>query len=77
MDALVEFLQDHHVDVSELVERQTTILNSGIYISGQAQVSTESMAAGRGARAVAGQAASRLGRGGSGGAGNTSRGGRS
>jgi hypothetical protein len=82
MDALVEFLSEHNVDVSELVERQTTILNSGIYIGGQAQVNAQSMAAGLGAsaRVFADQAAARFGggRGGgqAGGAGPAAPGGR-
>ncbi|WP_344969441.1 hypothetical protein [Streptosporangium fragile] len=54
MDAVAEFMTSHNIDVSDLVQRQTTILNNGIYVSGQAQVNAQSMAAGVGAMARAG-----------------------
>jgi hypothetical protein len=54
MDAVTEFMINHNIDISDLMQRQTTILNSGIYVGGQAQVTTQSMAAGFGAMARAG-----------------------
>jgi hypothetical protein len=48
--ALAAFLDDHGVDTSELVERQTTILNNGVYVTGGA-VDVGSMAVGKRARA--------------------------
>ncbi|MFI6922311.1 hypothetical protein ACIBIZ_20395 [Nonomuraea spiralis] len=53
MDAVADFLEEHNVDVSDLRDRQTTILNNGIFVTGQAQVTTNSMAAGTGAVARA------------------------
>ncbi|YCK38470.1 hypothetical protein ACNF49_31780 [Actinomadura sp. ATCC 39365] len=49
MDAVADFLEEHNVDVSDLRDRQTTILNNGIFVTGQAQVTGGSMAAGPGA----------------------------
>ncbi|WP_424857263.1 hypothetical protein [Streptomyces sp. SAI-170] len=34
LDALVEFLENHDIDSSELVQRQTTIYNTGLYAGG-------------------------------------------
>jgi hypothetical protein len=51
LDSLVEFLDDHNVDTSELKERQTTILNNGVMVQG-GDVKAESLAVGSGARAV-------------------------
>lgn len=51
MDALKEFLADHNVDTSELDERQTTILNNGVYVTGQGKLTATSVAAGIGALA--------------------------
>lgn len=51
LDSLVEFLDAHGVDTSELKERQTTILNNGVMVQG-GDVKTESLAVGAGARAV-------------------------
>ncbi|SEG91922.1 hypothetical protein SAMN05444920_107390 [Nonomuraea solani] len=53
MDALTEFLVEHNVDVSALLERQTTILNNGIFVTGQGQINSDSVAAGTGAVARA------------------------
>ncbi|GAA1260326.1 membrane protein [Sphaerisporangium rubeum] len=58
IDILVDFLSDHNVDVSDLVERRTAILNNGIFVTGKGQVSAQSLAAGIGAMA---QAVTRVG----------------
>ncbi|MET9380630.1 zinc ribbon domain-containing protein [Streptomyces sp. NPDC002928] len=34
LDALVEFIEDHNIDSSDLVQRQTTIYNNGLYAGG-------------------------------------------
>ncbi|WP_371672174.1 zinc ribbon domain-containing protein [Streptomyces sp. NBC_00289] len=34
LDALVEFMEDHNIDPSELIQRQTTINNTGLYAAG-------------------------------------------
>ncbi|MGC9540290.1 hypothetical protein [Streptomyces sp. UG1] len=34
LDALVEFLEDHNIDTDELIQRQTTINNTGLYAGG-------------------------------------------
>ena len=34
LDALVEFMEDHNIDSSDLVQRQTTIYNNGLYAGG-------------------------------------------
>ncbi|RRO14706.1 hypothetical protein EIL87_18335 [Saccharopolyspora rhizosphaerae] len=47
VDALEEFLEAHNIDTSDLRERQTTILNSGIYVSGQGSFKAGSVAVGR------------------------------
>jgi hypothetical protein len=51
LDSLVEFLDAHNVDTSELKERQTTILNNGVMVQG-GDVKAESLAVGSGARAI-------------------------
>jgi hypothetical protein len=56
LDAIIQFLDEHDVDVSDLVERQTTILNNGVMLSG-GSIQAESLAVGAGARAKASQAA--------------------
>lgn len=57
-DALVDFLGGHGISTSDLVQRQTTILNHGVLVTGQGTLNAESVAAGSGARArtVIGQA---------------------
>ncbi|MEV7025562.1 hypothetical protein [Kitasatospora sp. NPDC093558] len=52
MDALVTFLQDHQVDVSELRERQSVIYNGGVFTSGNARINfiNSPVAAGAGSR---------------------------
>lgn len=51
--AIVEFLDARNIDTSELKERQSTILNSGIIIHG-GDVNAESLAVGAGSQAVKG-----------------------
>ncbi|UGQ12114.1 hypothetical protein LO772_00425 [Yinghuangia sp. ASG 101] len=34
LDALAEFLDDHNIDSNELVQRQSTIYNTGLYVGG-------------------------------------------
>jgi len=51
LDAIVTFLDEHNIDTSELKERQSTILNSGIIVHG-GDVKAESLAVGAGAQAV-------------------------
>jgi hypothetical protein len=55
LDAIIQFLDEHDVDVSDLVDRQTTILNNGVMLSG-GSIQAESLAVGTGARARASQA---------------------
>jgi hypothetical protein len=50
LGAIVSFLDEHNIDTSELKERQSTILNSGIIIHG-GDVKAESLAVGTGAQA--------------------------
>lgn len=52
--AVVEFLDARGVDTSELVQRQTTILNNGVFVTGGATVTTDAMAGGPGAQASSG-----------------------
>lgn len=49
---IAAFLDEHGVDLGELVQRQTTILNNGVMVSGSAKVSVGSLAVGDGARST-------------------------
>ena len=51
LDSIVCFLDEHHIDTSEIKERKSTILNSGIIVQG-GDVKAESLAVGAGAKAV-------------------------
>ena len=51
LDSLVAFLESRGIDTSELRERQTTIMNSGVIVQG-GDVNAESLAVGAGSRAV-------------------------
>lgn len=51
LNSIVDFLDAHDIDTSELKERQSTILNSGIIVQG-GDVKAESLAVGSGAQAV-------------------------
>ncbi len=50
--SLTEFLESKGIDTAELTQRQTTILNNGVYVAGGASVTAGSIAAGTGARAT-------------------------
>jgi hypothetical protein len=52
LDAIAEFLDDRGVDTHSLVERQTTILNNGVMVSGNASLTADSVAAGAGSSAL-------------------------
>jgi hypothetical protein len=49
LDTVIAVLDEHGVDTSELVERQTTILNQGVMMTG-GTLQAQSLAVGRGAR---------------------------
>jgi len=51
LDFIVQFLELNNIDTSELKERQTTILNNGVILSGGA-INTESFAVGQKAKSV-------------------------
>lgn len=51
LDGVTAFLDEHHIDTSDLRERQTMILNSGVIVQG-GDVNAESLAVGFGAQAV-------------------------
>ncbi|MEW2622847.1 hypothetical protein [Streptomyces sp. NPDC048106] len=52
LDALVEFMEDHNIDTSDLVQRQTTINNTGLYAGGNVTVSNSAVGIGRGVAAM-------------------------
>jgi hypothetical protein len=54
LDTIVEFLDDHNIDTSEIKDRQTTIMNQGIIVQG-GDVEAQSLAVGAGAQAIASQ----------------------
>lgn len=58
LDRIITFLDDHHVDTSDLRERQKVILNSGIIVHG-GDVKAESLAVGLGAKAMKSQTQAR------------------
>lgn len=51
LDTLVEFLDARGIDTSDLKERQTTILNTGVLVQG-GDIKAESLAVGKGSRAI-------------------------
>lgn len=51
LDSILTFLESRNIDTSDLKERQTTILNSGVIVSG-GSITAESLAVGRGAHGV-------------------------
>jgi hypothetical protein len=51
LDGIVDFLEDHNIDTSEIRERRTTILNSGVIVQG-GDVKAESLAVGAGSVAT-------------------------
>lgn len=54
LDEIVSFLDEHDIDTSDIRERQTTILNSGIIVQG-GDVNAEALAVGTGSNARTGQ----------------------
>ena len=54
LDSILTFLEERNVDVSDFKQRQTTILNNGVMISG-GSLNADSLAVGRGARSMAGK----------------------
>jgi len=51
LDTIVRFLDARNIDTSDLKERQTTILNNGLVVSGSGTIQAESMAVGTHAQA--------------------------
>lgn len=51
LDSIVKFLDDHNIDTSDLKERQTTIMNSGIIVQG-GDVKAQAMAVGTASQAT-------------------------
>ncbi|WP_344176352.1 hypothetical protein [Kribbella lupini] len=52
LQSLNGFLESKGIDTAELSQRQTTILNNGVYVAGGGSVTAGSIAAGSGARAT-------------------------
>ena len=50
----MSFLDEHDIDTGDLVERQTTILNQGVLVTGRGTLTAQSVAAGSNARAQSG-----------------------
>lgn len=50
LDSIVEFLEEHNINVSDIRERRTTILNSGVIVQG-GDVNADVLAVGEGAQA--------------------------
>jgi hypothetical protein len=53
-DSIVAFLDEHDIDTAELKQRETTVLNNGVIVSG-GTIQAESMAVGDRARPLAGR----------------------
>ena len=56
LDAVVDFLDDHDIDTSDLKQRGATVLNNGVMVTG-GTLRAESVAAGSKARAIVSRAA--------------------
>jgi hypothetical protein len=56
LETLTTFLDEHHIDTSDVKERQTTILNSGLIVQG-GEVKAEALAVGSSAQASVSQSA--------------------
>ena len=54
LDGVVEFLEEHNIDTSEIRERRTMILNNGVIVQSGGLI-TESLAVGTGATAIKSQ----------------------
>ncbi|MEV6169919.1 TFIIB-type zinc ribbon-containing protein [Streptomyces sp. NPDC051954] len=46
LDALVEFLEEHNIDTNELIQRQTTINNTGLYAGGNVTLNSSAVGVG-------------------------------
>jgi hypothetical protein len=51
MDSIVDYLEDHDIDTSDIRERRTAILNSGVLVTG-GMVTAENVTVGTGARSM-------------------------
>jgi hypothetical protein len=51
-DTIIRFLDARNIDTSDLIERRTTIMNSGVIVSGQGSLTAENVAVGQQAKAV-------------------------
>jgi hypothetical protein len=51
LDTIVRFLDARNIDTSDLKERQTTILNNGLLVSGSGTIHAESLAVGTNSQA--------------------------
>jgi hypothetical protein len=49
LDSIITILEERNIDVSELKQRQTTILNNGVMVSG-GNITTDNLAVGQGAK---------------------------
>lgn len=56
LDALVQFLEEHDIDTADLKEREATLLNNGVIMSG-GQINAHSVSMGKGARSILGKVA--------------------
>jgi hypothetical protein len=54
LDKVIEFLDKHNIDTSDLRERKTTILNNGVFMSG-GSIQAQSMAVGKEAKSLVGR----------------------
>lgn len=51
-DSLVQFLDSRNIDTGELIQRQTTIMNNGVMVTGNSSITADSVAAGNNAQAI-------------------------
>jgi hypothetical protein len=65
IDAIVEFLEGHNIDTSDIRDRRSAILNNGIIVSG-GDIHAENMAVGSGAKAQFSRFGTKIGSGSSG-----------
>ncbi|MEU5880483.1 hypothetical protein [Spirillospora sp. NPDC047279] len=52
-DAITDFMERHNIDTSDFSQRQMTILNNGVFVTGQGRVDAQNIAAGKGSAAGA------------------------
>ena len=60
IDEIVDFLDAHNIDTSDIRDRRSTILNNGVIVSG-GNISTTSMAVGTGAKSVVSRLSAKMG----------------